>query len=59
MDKERIKGAGDQVAGRIEKAAGDLTGNDKLKAKGTVKEAQGKVRTTVGEAKDAIKKATK
>jgi uncharacterized protein YjbJ (UPF0337 family) len=59
MDKDRIKGAAKKTAGRIEQAAGDITGNDRTKAKGQVKEAEGAVQEGFGKAKDAIRKAAK
>ena len=48
----------DKVKGRLEEAAGDLTGNKRLKRKGQVDQAGAKVKKKVAEgidkAKDAI-----
>jgi uncharacterized protein YjbJ (UPF0337 family) len=50
----------DEVKGRAKKAAGDLTGNDKLKREGKADQAAGKVKdavdTVAEKAKDAIRK---
>src|SRR5262249_33742454 len=59
MDKDRIKGAADQAKGSIKKAAGDLTGDQKLKGEGMADKAKGKVESAVGSAKDAARDAEK
>jgi uncharacterized protein YjbJ (UPF0337 family) len=46
-----------KVEGRVQKAAGDLTGSNKQKLKGTIKEAEGQAQETLGKAKDAVRKA--
>ncbi|WP_425410397.1 CsbD family protein [Hyphococcus sp.] len=55
MDKEHAKGAGKEAEGRAKKAAGELTGNDKLKGEGEADKAEGKVRKAAGDVKDAFK----
>ena len=55
MDKERIKGAAQEVAGSIKKAVGRLLGNKALENKGKVEGATGAIRTAVGEGKDTVK----
>jgi uncharacterized protein YjbJ (UPF0337 family) len=57
MDKDRIKGMAQQGKGAVKEAAGDLTGDEKLKAEGKMDKAEGKVRNAVGGAKDAIRDA--
>lgn len=54
---DKIKGSANEAAGKLKKAAGDLTGNKRLKAEGAGQEAKGKVQKTVGKAKDAVKSA--
>jgi uncharacterized protein YjbJ (UPF0337 family) len=56
MDKNRIDGAGKQVAGGIKEAGGKLTGDAKLKAEGRIEKAAGKVQNAVGGAADAARK---
>ena len=55
MDKDRIKGSAKQAEGSIKEAAGKLTGDAKLQAKGKIDKFDGKVQNAVGGLKDAIK----
>jgi uncharacterized protein YjbJ (UPF0337 family) len=57
MDKERIKGKAEDVAGRVERQVGEWTGNDKAQAEGLAKQAEGKARNAVGKTKDAVRDA--
>jgi uncharacterized protein YjbJ (UPF0337 family) len=57
MDKERIKGKAEDVAGRVERQVGEWTGNEKTQAEGLAKQAEGKARNAVGKAKDAVRDA--
>jgi uncharacterized protein YjbJ (UPF0337 family) len=57
MDKERIKGKAEDVAGHVERKVGELTGNEKLQAEGLAKQAEGKVRNAVGKVKDGVREA--
>ena len=59
MDKDRVMGSADQAKGAIKEAAGDLTGDAKLKAEGKADKLKGKVENAVGGAKDVVKEATK
>jgi uncharacterized protein YjbJ (UPF0337 family) len=53
----------DEAKGRIKRATGELTGNEKLKREGAVDKAAGKAKDVVdkaaGKAKDAIRKGRK
>ena len=55
MDKDRIKGAAEQVKGSIKEAAGKVTGDSKLQGEGKADKAAGKAQNTVGGIKDAIR----
>lgn len=55
MDQDRIKGAGDQMKGKIKEGAGKLTGDEKLKTEGKVDQAKGKVENAIGGAKDKVR----
>ena len=55
MDKDRIKGAGNQAKGQMKEAAGKILGNDKLKAEGEADKLKGKVQSTLGDAKDKVR----
>jgi uncharacterized protein YjbJ (UPF0337 family) len=54
-----MSGKTDVVKGRIKEAAGDLTGNDKLRAEGQTDEAVGKTKQVVQKAADAVKASLK
>ena len=53
MDKDEIKGKMKDIAGRVERQAGEWTGDEETQAKGAAKQVQGKVQNTFGKAKDA------
>jgi uncharacterized protein YjbJ (UPF0337 family) len=55
MDKDRIKGAAEQAKGSVKEAAGKVTGDTKLQGEGKADKAAGKVQSTVGGMKDAVK----
>lgn len=59
MDSDRIEGAAKKVKGTLKEAAGNLTGNDKLKAEGKADKAEGTVQEGVGKAKDKVRDAFK
>jgi uncharacterized protein YjbJ (UPF0337 family) len=54
-----MSGKTDVVKGRIKEAAGALTGNDKLRAKGKTDQAVGKTKQAVQKTADTVKKAVK
>jgi len=53
LDKDRIKGKVKDIAGRVQRQAGEWTGNEEDQVKGTAKQVEGKVQNTVGRVKDA------
>ena len=55
MDKDRMKGSATNMGGKAKEAAGNLTGDSKLKSEGKMDQARGKVQNAVGGIKDAIK----
>lgn len=56
MNKDRVEGKAKDVAGRVERQAGEWTDDPKLQVKGAAKQAEGKVQNTFGKAKDAAEK---
>jgi uncharacterized protein YjbJ (UPF0337 family) len=54
-----MSGKSDEMKGRLKKAAGELTGNNKLKREGSIDKAAGKVKQGVDKVKDAVKKANR
>jgi uncharacterized protein YjbJ (UPF0337 family) len=57
MDKDRISGSAKDVAGKVEGAVGDMTGNTQTQAAGRAREAAGTVQNLYGQAKDAARDA--
>jgi len=57
VDKDRVKGAGQNLRGKVKEAAGKVTGDSKLKAEGKADQVVGKLRNAVGGAKDALRDA--
>ena len=57
MDKDTIKGKAKDVAGRIQRQAGEWTGDEESQAEGAAKQAEGKVQNAWGQVKDAGRKA--
>jgi uncharacterized protein YjbJ (UPF0337 family) len=56
MNKDRVEGKLKDVAGRVERQAGEWTGDSKTQVKGAAKQAEGKVQNAWGQAKDAAKR---
>ena len=57
MNKDQVKGAIKEVAGKVQEKAGDLIGSKRQQAKGIAKEVAGKAEKKVGDAKEALKDA--
>lgn len=57
MNKDRVEGKAKDLAGRVERQAGEWTNDTEMQVKGAAKQAEGKVQNTFGKAKDATKKA--
>ena len=53
-NKNERDGNVDQAKGKVKQAAGDLVGNDKLKAEGQVDETVGKAKVAVGTAQKKV-----
>lgn len=58
MDKDRITGAAKDVAGKVEGAVGDLTGDSETRISGRAREATGGMQNLYGQAKDAVRDAS-
>jgi uncharacterized protein YjbJ (UPF0337 family) len=59
MNKDQVKGAAKEAAGKVQAQAGKVLGNKEQQVKGHVREAQGKAQHVVGDAKKMAKDATK
>jgi uncharacterized protein YjbJ (UPF0337 family) len=55
MDKDRVEGAGKNVAGKAKTAVGKALGDEKLKNEGRADQVKGKVQNTVGGIKDKMR----
>ncbi|HYE53115.1 MAG TPA: CsbD family protein [Azospirillaceae bacterium] len=59
MDKDRGEGSAKKLKGDVKEAAGNLTGDAKLRSEGRADRTEGKVQNAVGGAKDAVRDALK
>lgn len=58
VNKDRVEGKVKDIAGRVERQAGEWTGDANAQVKGAAKQVEGKVQNAWGQAKEAAKKAT-
>ena len=56
MNKDRIAGKAKDGGGRIERQAGEWTGDPTKQVEGAAKQIEGKIQNAVGKVKDAVKK---
>jgi uncharacterized protein YjbJ (UPF0337 family) len=59
MDKDRIKGSLNQIAGGLKAAVGKVVGDRKTEADGNAQKAAGKFQNAVGGVKDTIRESVK
>ena len=57
VDKQRVEGAIDQAVGSAKSHVGEWTGNGYMEAEGDAQQIKGKVETSVGKLKDAVRAA--
>jgi uncharacterized protein YjbJ (UPF0337 family) len=57
MNKDQVQGKVKDVAGRIERQAGEWTGDKEKQVHGAAKQVEGKVQNAWGDVKEAGKKA--
>jgi uncharacterized protein YjbJ (UPF0337 family) len=55
MDENRIEGAARNVAGKVEKTVGSVTGNRETEGRGMAQEAIGEVQNLYGNAADTVR----
>ncbi len=58
MDKDRVKGAINDAAGRAERQAGEWTGDTNAQVEGSLQQAKGKAQKAWGNIKDAARDAS-
>jgi len=54
-DQDRIDGAAKNLGGKAKELAGNVTGDEKLKAEGKADQVSGKVQNAVGGLKDTLR----
>jgi uncharacterized protein YjbJ (UPF0337 family) len=57
MDKDRVKGAINDAAGRAKRQVGEWTDNGDLQVEGAAQQIKGKTQKVVGQVKDAARDA--
>ncbi|MGO8934249.1 MAG: CsbD family protein [Terracidiphilus sp.] len=57
MDKDRVKGAINDAAGRAKRQVGEWTGNTDAQVEGAAQQIKGKAQKVVGNAKDMARDA--
>jgi len=59
MNKNQVKGAVKDIAGKVQQKAGKLVGSKEQEAKGLVRQVQGKARRNLGDAQEVMKDSLK
>jgi uncharacterized protein YjbJ (UPF0337 family) len=54
--QDRVKATAKNIEGKVQEAVGDLTGDPQDQAEGKAKQAEAKIRHTVENVKDEVKK---
>jgi len=57
MNRDELEGKTETLKGKIKKATGDLTDNDRLRDEGAADEAAGKVQDTLGKGRRKVGEA--
>jgi uncharacterized protein YjbJ (UPF0337 family) len=57
MNKDQVEGKVKDIAGRVQRQAGEWSDDPEQQVKGAAKQAEGKVQNTWGKGKDAAKDA--
>ncbi|HET7794876.1 MAG TPA: CsbD family protein [Rhizobacter sp.] len=55
MNKDQVKGAVKDAAGKVQRKTGEVIGSEEQQAKGLAKQVEGKAQKTYGDAKEALK----
>ncbi|HEV8258097.1 MAG TPA: CsbD family protein [Casimicrobiaceae bacterium] len=57
MNRNQMKGAAKDIAGKVQRKVGELTGNKNQQAKGAAKQVEGKMQRGAGNVEEALDKA--
>ena len=55
MNEDKVEGTVDKLAGKVQGAAGDMLGDSKMQADGTIRQAAGYVQENYGAAVDQVR----
>ncbi|AOB30411.1 general stress protein CsbD [Bordetella sp. H567] len=56
MNKDQVKGVGEQVKGKVNETVGKATGNKSQELKGDVQQGVGKAQKAAGDVREDVKK---
>ncbi len=59
MNKDQVKGASKDIAGKVQERAGKIIGSDTQQVKGLEKQLEGKSEKALGDAREVIKHSVK
>jgi uncharacterized protein YjbJ (UPF0337 family) len=59
MNKNQVKGALKDAAGKLQETAGEVVGNTGQQIKGIQKQVEGKAQRAIGDVQEAVKSTTK
>lgn len=59
MNKDQIKGTAKDIAGKVQRKVGEVTGSASQQIKGGAKQVEGKMQKGAGDAQEAAEKANK
>jgi uncharacterized protein YjbJ (UPF0337 family) len=59
MNRDQVKGMAKDIAGKVQRKVGEVTGSTDQQIKGGVKQVEGKVQRGVGDAEQAADRANK
>mgnify|MGYP002357724167 FL=1 len=59
MNTDQVKGALKEAAGKVQQKTGEVINSPEQQAKGIAKQVEGNVQKNYGDAKEALKDATK
>lgn len=59
MNSDQIKGTAKDIAGKVQRTAGEVVGSTKEQVKGAVKQVEGKAQKAIGDQEEAAKDARK
>jgi uncharacterized protein YjbJ (UPF0337 family) len=59
MNRDQAKGTAKDVAGKVQRKFGEMTGSESQQVKGTAKQVEGKIQKGVGNVEQALDDAAK